>query len=117
LSAAANNPSGGAGEGIGMGMGFVMAHNLGQNLAQTNSQASNATMPPAIPGDTSYFVAINGQQQGPLNQAELIQKINAGQVNRETLVWSRELVEWTAAEKVAPLTNAFAQTPPPLPKA
>ena len=117
LSAAAKNPSGGAGEGIGLGIGFAMAQNLGQNLAQADSQASNSAIPPPIPGSTAYFVAIAGQQQGPFNLAELMQKIKAREVSRESLVWSRELVEWTAAEKVADLTNAFAQTPPPLPKA
>lgn len=117
LSAAAKNPSGGAGEGIGMGMGFAMAQNLGQNLSHANAQGSNSPPPPPIPGSAAYFIAVVGQQHGPFNLSELMQKIQTGEVKRETLIWSQELVEWTAAEKVADLTHAFAQTPPPLPKA
>ncbi|OAI14398.1 antifreeze protein [Methylomonas lenta] len=116
LSAAANNPSGGAGEGIGMGMGFAMAQNLAQNLNQANSQASNSAMPPPIPGSATYFIVLDGQQQGPFKLNELMNKINVGEVSRETLVWSQGLVEWTVAAKVDHLSNAFAQMPPPLPK-
>ncbi|MDD2738172.1 MAG: SPFH domain-containing protein [Methylomonas lenta] len=116
LSAAAKNPSGGAGEGIGMGMGFAMAQNLGQNLNQANSQASSSAMPPPIPGSAIYFIVLDGQQQGPFNLTELLNKINAGEVNRETLVWSQGLAEWTVAAKIDYLSNAFARMPPPLPK-
>lgn len=113
LAAAANNPSGGAGEGIGMGLGFAMAQNLGQNLAQNQPQTS---APPPLPGTAVYFVAIAGQQQGPFNSSQLREKIKTGEVGRNTLVWTETLVEWTAAEKVADLATAFAHMPPPLPK-
>lgn len=113
LAAAANNPSGGAGEGIGMGMGFAMAQNLGQNLAQNQPQTA---APPPLPGTALYFVAIAGQQQGPFNSSQLREKIKTGEVGRNTLVWTETLVEWTEAEKVADLAAAFAHMPPPLPK-
>ena len=115
LSAAANNPTGGAGEGIGMGMGFAMAQNLGQNLAKTHATTSSVN-PPPIPGSAAYFVAIAEQQQGPFTVAEVMQKIKTGEISRDTLIWTQELVEWTAAEQVAGLAAAFTQLPPPLPK-
>ena len=113
LSAAANNPSGGAGEGIGMGMGFAMAQNFSRNMGSSSAEPS---YPPPIPGSASYFIAIAGQQQGPFNLIELMNKIKVGEVRRDTLVWTRELVEWTPADRVAHLAEAFTQTPPPLPK-
>ena len=116
LAAAAKNPAGGAGEGIGLGMGFAVAQNLSQTLAHAGAQAPSPT-PPPIPNTASYFVAIGGQQQGPFNPAELTGKIQAGEVNRGTLIWTQELVEWTPAGLVAALAGAFSQTPPPLPKA
>lgn len=115
LAAAANNPAGGASEGIGLGMGFAVAQNLSQTLAHPGAQATSPT-PPPIPNATSYFVAIDGQPQGPFNSPELAQKIQAGEVNRETLIWTQELVDWTPAGQVAALAFAFAHTPPPLPK-
>jgi len=118
LAAAANNPAGSASEGIGMGMGFAMAHHLGQNLAQGVPPNPSPISPPPLPGNTAvYFVAIAGQQQGPYNSSELLQKIKIGEVSRDTLVWTEALVEWTPAEKVPALTSAFTLMPPPLPKA
>jgi membrane protease subunit (stomatin/prohibitin family) len=115
LTAAANNP-GGAADGIGMGIGFAMAQNLGKTLSQPSSEAQ-ATSPPPIPNAVQYFVALAGQQQGPFGLAELLAKIRAGDVNRQTLIWHAQLTEWTAAENLAELGTAFALTPPPLPNA
>lgn len=116
LAAAANNPNGGSGEGIGMGLGFAMAQNLGQNLGKTGSPLSSPASPPPLPESTVYFLAIDGQQQGPFDLANLMQKIKTGEVTRQTLVWSQALVEWTPADKVAALASAFAPTPPPIPQ-
>ncbi len=116
LTAAANNPGGSAGEGIGMGMGFAVARELSQGLSQTSTTPASAGAPPPIPGTTNYFIAVNGQQQGPFKLSELTEKIQVGELTRETLVWSQELVEWTPAAKVAVLANAFAHLPPPLPQ-
>jgi membrane protease subunit (stomatin/prohibitin family) len=114
MTAAANNPSGAAGEGIGLGMGFAMAQKLGQNPMPTAQNNPPAT-PPPLPATASYFIAIAGQQQGPFDLAQLTQKIRSAEVSRDTLVWTTALVEWTPAGKVAELAGAFTQTPPPLP--
>lgn len=112
LAAAVQNPSGAAGEGIGLGMGFAMAKNLGQSMSH---DATQTTTPPPLPSALVYFAAINGQQQGPFDLLNLTQKIKTGEVTRQTLIWSQELIEWTPADKVAALASAFAQTPPPIP--
>ena len=117
MAAAAKNPSGGAGEGIGLGMGFAVARELSQGLSAPNQpSAGSSPTPPPIPGAVSYFVAIDGQQQGPFNQVELMEKIKSGAVTRDTLIWSQDLVEWTAAEKVAALAALFLHLPPPIPQ-
>lgn len=110
MKAAAENPSGGASEGIGMGMGFAMANKMGESFAPTHGSA-----PPPIPHKTQYYVAINGQQTGPFDLSELSKKINAEQINRNTLVWNQSLVEWTKADKVPELVSLFPVIPPPLP--
>jgi hypothetical protein len=43
--------------------------------------------------------------------------INAGEVNGDTLVWKKGMANWTAAESVGELGDAFASAPPPLPAA
>ena len=114
MVAAAKNPSGGASEGIGMGMGFAMANKMGESLS-TPGSTSTATTPPPVPSQTTYFVAINGQQSGPVTVAEFESKIKSGTVNKNTLVWNQALVEWTPAGKVSELAGHFAAMPPPLP--
>ncbi|MCK5356000.1 MAG: SPFH domain-containing protein, partial [Methyloprofundus sp.] len=114
MKAAAENPSGGASTGIGMGMGFAMANKMSE--PHTAPQASQtAAAPPPIPQQTQYFVAVNGQQSGPFNLTELQAKIKAATINRETLIWSQSLVEWTKACEVTELSAYFTAMPPPLP--
>lgn len=115
MSAAANNPGSGAADGIGMGMGFAMAQNLGKTLSQPTADPPTVS-PPPIPNTVQYFVALADQQQGPFKLAELLTKIKAGEVNRQTLIWHAQLTEWTAAEQIAEIAGVFALTPPPLPK-
>jgi hypothetical protein len=111
MEAAAKNPGGNASEGIGMGMGFAMANQMGQMFNQQN-QGGNT--PPPLPGNT-FFVAINGQQQGPHSLQVIQQMVQQGSVTRDTLVWKQGMAGWTKANDVSELNTLFAAAPPPLP--
>ncbi|WP_031434222.1 SPFH domain-containing protein [Methylomarinum vadi] len=113
MEKAADNPSGTAGEGIGMGMGFAMANQMGQAFTSDKTKQHS---PPPLPDAIAYYVAINGQRQGPFQQDVMAQKIKSGEVGRATLVWHAGLTEWTPAGAVSELSEVFAMTPPPLPK-
>jgi membrane protease subunit (stomatin/prohibitin family) len=115
IEAAAKNPSGTANEGIGMGMGFAVARDMRYAFTPQPPQQSSGA-PPAIPTAVVYYVAIDGQQQGPFDRTAIEQKIKSGEIKRATLVWHADLTEWTPAEQVAELSVAFASIPPPLPK-
>jgi len=117
MKAAAENPSGGASTGIGMGMGFAMANKMSESHSpQVATQPSHtAPAPPPIPKQAQYFVAINGQQSGPFSLAELESKIKSATIDKETLIWNQNLVEWTKANKVVELASSFPMMPPPLP--
>jgi membrane protease subunit (stomatin/prohibitin family) len=114
MVAAAKNPSGGASEGIGMGMGFAIANKMSETL--TTPQSTVRTTPPPIPKQNQYFLAIDGQQSGPVDLTELESQIKAGVVTRNTLLWNPVLVEWTPARKVTELSSHFVDMPPPIPK-
>ncbi len=120
MEAAANNPSGVAGAGVGMGAGFAMANQFGQAMAQSQAaaQAPQASTPPPIPQAAlvHYFVALNGQQTGPIDLEQLKQMAVQGQVNRETLVWKNGMSAWDKAGNQSDLNVLWAQTPPPLPQ-
>jgi len=116
IEAAAKNPSGGANEGMGMGMGFAVAREMSQTFT-TQTPGQSSVTPPPIPASIDYYVAIDGQQQGPFDRLVVEQKIKNSEINRSTLIWHADLAEWTSAEKIAELSGAFAIVPPPLPKA
>lgn len=121
MMAAADNPSGGgAAEGMGLGMGFAMANQMvrAPGLAPAAGMAAGGMAPPPPPPQTVWHVAVNGQTQGPFNDAQLIQAIQSGQINQATNVWTAALGNWTPAGQVPQLAAYFAAaTPPPPPPA
>ncbi len=93
-----------------MGVGMAM----GQTIAGAMQPAPAIVAPPPLP-QKQFFVAVNGQQQGPFDMTQLQQQIAGGGVKRDTLVWSQGMANWSAADKVAELQALFAAAPPPLP--
>lgn len=113
MQAAAENPSGTASAGVGMGVGFGMANELTRAYADSSkSQAS----PPPLPSE-QWYVAMNGEKSGPFDLAAIKQKIQSGEIARDTLVWHDPLPEWMPAEKMDNLIAYFPKMPPPLPGA
>jgi membrane protease subunit (stomatin/prohibitin family) len=119
MEAAASNESGTAGAGMGMGMGFAMANQMGSAFAQTAKPAPAAApaAPPPLPPSLTFFVAINGRQDGPHELGVIKDMISRHIVNRETLVWREGMTSWASAKDVSELSSAFAPVPPPIPGA
>ncbi|MGN6725637.1 MAG: SPFH domain-containing protein [Tepidisphaeraceae bacterium] len=109
ITKAAENPGGVAGIGAGLGVGMNMANQMAGAM-QAPVQA-----PPPLPGMVQFHVAIANQQQGPFDLSAMQQKITAGLVTRQSLVWKPGMPQWTPAEQVAELAPLFAAVPPPLP--
>lgn len=110
ISTAAANPGGIAAAGIGIGMGFNMAN----QMAQAVPQPAAAQAPPPLP---VFYAAIGGKQAGPFTMDILKQKVTAGEITRETLVWRSGMEQWVAAGQVPDMTALFSDVPPPLPGA
>lgn len=137
LKAGAENPGGGspAGDAMGMGMGFAMAGQMAQqmvnpqtinpqmqqgqnqsaNMGANPTSAAGAATPPPIPQQPSYYVAVNGQQQGPFLIPQLQQLVGQGQFSPDSLVWTSGMQSWTPASAVKELAHLFGAVPPPLP--
>jgi membrane protease subunit (stomatin/prohibitin family) len=111
LEQAAKNP-GGANSGLEMGMGFAMANQMGKMFDNQNQQNQN---PPPIPGVAQYFVAVNGQQQGPYSLQAIQQMVQNSSLSRDTLIWKQGMGAWTKAGEVAEVNSFFGGVPPPLP--
>lgn len=106
ISAAAENPSGAAGAGVGMGAGFAMANQMGQAMAGQQGT------PPPLPG---YFAVLGGKQAGPFTLDVVQQKVQSGEITRETQVWKAGMEQWAPAGQVGELAVLFQNVPPPLP--
>jgi len=115
MEAAAKNP-GGANPGIELGMGMAMAQQMGQMFNQNQNQQQNQGGPPPIPGAAQYYMAVNGQQQGPYTLQVLQQMIAQGSFTRESTVWKQGMSGWLKAGDVADLQGLFGAAPPPIPK-
>jgi GYF domain 2/SPFH domain-Band 7 family len=114
IPAAAANPGGTMGAAMGIGMGAAMGHQMA-NVFQPQQAAAAPAAPPPLPGGKSFFVAVNGQQQGPFDLGALSQRQQQGQITRETLVWAQGMANWMPAGQVSELAALFANAPPPLP--
>ncbi len=112
IPAAAANPGGTMGAAVGLGMGAA----IGQQMAGVLNPPQPGAAPPPVPGGKSFFVAVNGQQQGPFDMGALTQRQQQGQLTRETLVWAQGMASWTPAGQVPDLAQLFAGAPPPLPR-
>lgn len=113
---AANNP-GGAGEGLGLGVGMALGQQMAGTLApQAAAQQAPASGPPPIPGvAAAFFIAVNGQQVGPVTVPDMPARIASGELTPTTLVWRDGMPQWTAASELPELRSLFPATPPPLP--
>ena len=114
IPVAAANSGGIAGAGAGIAMGVSMANAMTQGL-QGQQNVAPPPGPPPLPKQTSYYAAINNQQVGPFDVNALRDKLTAGAVDRNTLVWTAGMAQWTAAGSVAELAPLFQNVPPPLP--
>ncbi|MCP5363854.1 MAG: SPFH domain-containing protein [Hyphomicrobiales bacterium] len=113
MAAAAANPGGTAAGGIGMGLGIGMAKQMTETFNQPSP--SPAGTPPPLPTAQTFFIAVDGQQQGPFDRAELQRRAAAGSLVRTTLVWTQGMATWEQAGDVKELASLFANVPPPLP--
>lgn len=125
VETAAHNPGSDASAGMGLGMGFAMAQQAMQQMQNaaprpvTNSATPTGMAPPPLPGapQPEWWVALDGQQNGPHTIASLASLAAAGRIGKDTLVWKQGLPAWTASQSVAELQQLFAAVPPPLPPA
>ncbi len=120
METAANNPAGAAGEGIGLGMGFAMANQMfrgAPGAPGTSSAPASApeAAPPPLPHAVKFYVAVDGKQAGPFEEAVLKNMAAQGTLTRDSLVWTKGMAQWAKASEVEGTRNLFTEVPPPIP--
>lgn len=63
----------------------------------------------------NWYIAINGQQQGPLSTVQISQGLKTGVYTPETLVWRQGYQDWIQISQATELHNPTAMTAPPPP--
>lgn len=76
----------------------------------TQKQPQGATLPPPLPQEGMYYIAICGMQRGPFTIIELEELKKQGILNRGTLVWTVGMPHWDIAEKQNQLIPIFHAT-------
>jgi membrane protease subunit (stomatin/prohibitin family) len=100
--------TGGGGAGVGIGVGLAMAQKVAGAAAQALQPAGPPPMgPPPIPQSAAFFVAENGKPVGPLDRVALEQRVQAGTLRADTLVWRDGMANWAAASHVDELGSLF----------
>lgn len=113
-----NNGEGGlnpAGMMTGMAMGSAMGGQMAGMMNQMGQNMNQAMQTPPPMPQVTYFVAINGQQNGPYNMQQLQQMVQSGQLNKQTYVWKQGMANWEFAGNVQELAGLWGAVPPPPP--
>lgn len=98
--------------GINMSMAQQMINVMNQSMKSMYIPGSIQSMPKAIP--QIYYVAIDGNQVGPLNDGEITSLVSQKRIHKDTLAWMPGLPSWKPIEKIPDLLKIIALTPPPL---
>lgn len=98
--------------GLGMGLAQQMVGMMNQYMQSMYVPGSIQSMPK--PMSQIYYVAVDGQQVGPLNDSELSQLILQKKINKDTLAWVPGMSAWKPIEQIPAILKVVALTPPPL---
>ena len=119
---------GGNGSGMdmaGIAAGMAIGGSVGRNIAGTmDSMMGNAStglsgspIPPSIPQQARFHVAINGAATGPFDLITLSSMVASKSLTPESLVWQEGMANWMPAKTVPAIAALFnnGPTPPPIP--
>ena len=115
-----NNVAGKIGEVAAKGVGVVssIGSSFVQNLGNTNEnqqgKANNVEMPP-IPNISSYYVARNGEADGPFDVKTLKEMASKGELMKTSLVWKQGMDNWEEAQSIGDLSEIFKPMIPDMP--
>ena len=93
-----------------------MINSMNQTMQTMYVPGSIQSMPqPAAPAPQAiYYVALNGEQVGPLGDAELTRLVSSRQVTPDTLAWMPGMPDWKPVQEIPAMLRVIALTPPPL---
>jgi predicted Zn finger-like uncharacterized protein len=92
---------------------IIVVKTVGEGAAAAVAEKQKAAAAPdAAAPETDqggWHVVIDGEQVGPLTEAEVKDRLRQGKINAETLVWKEGFADWTALSAVSDLTAVLAR--------
>lgn len=99
--------------GMGMAMAQQMVRAMNQSMQSMYVPGSIQSMsPPDAP--KVYYVIIDGNQVGPLNEKEVATLVANKSIQKDTLAWMPGMSGWLPVEKVPAILKIIALSPPPV---
>jgi hypothetical protein len=82
-------------------------------------QSMGAT-PPPMPQSQLFYLSVGGQQYGPCDVNSIVQMLQSGQINAQTMAWCEGMASWSPIATIPTFANLFqtpqgGMTPPPMP--
>ena len=102
------------GAGLGIGAGVGVGTQMGQMAQQLNTNPSPVAPPPLPGSNYQYYVAINGQQNGPMDFNTVASLLRSNQINADNLIWRAGMAGWEKIQMQSEFSNILS-CPPPLP--
>lgn len=98
--------------GMGMAMAQQMVGMMNQTMQQMYVPGSIQSMPKPV--KPIFYVGIDNQPVGPLDEAQLTQLVLQKRINKDTLAWMPGMPAWKPIEQVPEVLKVIALTPPPM---
>lgn len=106
-----------AGMAIGGSVGRNIAGAMDNMMGNAPAGISGSPVPPPIPRQDRFHVAINGAATGPFDLITLSSMVASKSLTPESLVWQESMTTWMPAKTVPAIAALFnnSPTPPPIP--
>ena len=114
MDKAAENESGTGAAFINAGLGLGASLNIGKQIGN-QLMPEGSSVPPPIPTATNYFLAINGQQQGPYTEQQIRDAIAQNGSVLNLLAWKNGMSTWLPLNTFQEFSNTNGACPPPIP--
>ena len=106
-----------AGMAIGGSIGHNIAGTMDSMMGNASAGMSGSPVPPPIPQQDCFHVAINGTATGPFDITTLSSMVASRSLTPDSLVWQEGMTNWMPAKTVPTIAALFnnGPTPPPIP--
>ena len=76
-------------------------------------QAAQAPADQTAGADAVWYVVVEGEQVGPLTEADVAARVGRGEVSSETFAWREGMADWIQISAIAEFAGSLAAAPPP----